>query len=115
MRERMVDVEVVPELSAIKNPNEVLIEIFPRQALRVCHLGVLELNHDSKLGDDIGAVNLAIRRCVGNLAMDRRKQAFPLAVPLGFVLPPRIAILTSGMRPVKDDTRAAFRQGRRTA
>src|SRR3546814_302769 len=104
----MMQGELVSKPSAVYDPDKVLVKLFSRLAFVVGHSRMLNLNHNACRCDDIGAVDFAIWRGPRLLPAFCGKEVLPIAVPLSFVLPPRIAVATRGMRPMMYDTRAAF-------
>ncbi len=76
---------------------------------------MLHLNHDTSRRLDIGAVDFSIWRDVTDFSTVFRKKVLPVAMPSGFVFPPRIAIPAARVSPMMDDTRSAFGNHRRAA
>jgi hypothetical protein len=69
---------------------------------------VLHLNCDASGCLYIRAMDFSARRCVRDFSTIFREKGFPLAMPGGFVLPPRIAIPSASMRSVMDHAWTAF-------
>lgn len=57
---------------------------------------------------DVGTVDFAIGCDVGDFTPLGGKQILPVAVPLGFVLPPRVAVLLVSVGPVVNHAGTAF-------
>lgn len=108
----MVDVKVVPKTPAINDPNEILVKQLSRRPFCIAHRRVLHLDIYPGRRLNISSVYFSVRSGVDNLATTFGKARLPRAMPWGFVLPPRIAVLKSFMRPVMHNARSAFCDGR---
>lgn len=70
---------------------------------------MLNLNYNSRWRLDVGAMNFSICGGVGNLAAFLREKVLPRAMPVCLVLPPRITISASSVRPMMQNAWAALR------
>ena len=69
---------------------------------------MLELNHPTTIGLHICDVPFTVSGRVDDLLPLRGKLIFPSAVPLRFILPPRIAMETPFVSPVPNTNVAAL-------
>jgi len=77
-----------------------LVKDFARSTLFRFDVRVLELNHPAVTGLDVCDVSFTVSGMVDELLPIRGKLVLPSAVPLRFVLPPRIAKETAFVSPV---------------
>lgn len=69
---------------------------------------MLDFDHDSFFGFDIGTMNFSICSAMADLAQAGWEQGFPSTMPVCLVFPPRVAVLPEGVRPVMPDAWPTF-------
>jgi hypothetical protein len=85
-------------------PNQLWVEVFAGSPLFRLDVRVLKLYGPVIIGLHVCDVSLTIFGKVDNLLPINRKLTFPIAVPICFILPLRIAMATSPMSPVQTRT-----------
>lgn len=111
----MIDVEIVPKAAPVDHPNEIAVKGFAGLPFGVGHRRMLDFDDDAGRCLDIGSVDLTVGGHMRNLPALGWEEVLPRPMPLGFILPPWVAIAPFGMRPMVQDPRAAFGDQRRAA
>lgn len=98
--------------SPIQYPHQFRVEGFARSTLLGLYVRMLKLEYPTTIGLNIRDMSLAIGGAVNDFLPVKGKLTFPGAVPLSFVLPPRVAMLPSLVSPVPNPELSALRNNR---
>ncbi len=108
-------IEVCRSPYAVHNPKHRFVKLRPNQSFFWFDVGVLELDHPTVRRLDVSNMQLAVFIARRDLLPILGEVVFPVSMPLGFILPPMVAMSLASMSPVPNSTSTAPRDQIRTA